>query len=284
MIMKIAWIGTGVMGSAMLLHLKQAGHEVCAYNRTKEKADRLCEYGVTVTATIAECVKGADVVMTMVGYPKDVSEVYQEIFSHATTGCICIDFTTSSPSLASELYEKGKALGIEVLDAPVSGGDSGAKTGTLSIMVGGDYDIYEKVTPLFQTMGTPRYMGKTGSGQHTKACNQICVAGAVSALCEAIHYARVNGLDEANMLDAIAKGAAGSWQINNTGPRILKEDYEPGFYVKHFIKDMHIVQEVMKENGEVLPMLDTVCATYEGLAQKGFDDKGTQCLIKYYED
>lgn len=284
--MKIAWIGTGVMGSYMARHIKQEGHEVSAYNRTKEKAVALEKDGIPACDTIQDCVKDADVVFTIVGYPKDVEEVYCKqdgIFAHCKKGCICVDMTTSSPSLAKKLYELGKKKGIDVLDAPVSGGDSGAKAGTLSIMAGGEKAVFERVKALFDTMGTALWMGEAGCGQHTKACNQICVAGAVAAMSEAIHYARVNGLDEEKMLAAISKGAAGSWQINNTAPRVLQKDFAPGFYIKHFIKDMRIVQDVMSEHKEHLDMLDAVCKEYEALAEQGHENEGTQALIKYYE-
>lgn len=284
--MKIAWIGTGVMGSYMVRHIKAGGHEVSCYNRTKEKAMPLEKDGILVCDTIKDCVSNADVVFTIVGYPKDVEEVYtgaDGIFAHVKKGCICIDMTTSSPALAASLSVQGNEKGIAVLDAPVSGGDSGAKAGTLSIMVGGDKAAFDKVKRLLETMGNALYMGVAGCGQHTKACNQICVAGAVAAMSEAIHYARVNGLDEENMLAAISKGAAGSWQINNTAPRVLQKDFAPGFYIKHFIKDMHIVQDVMQEHTEHLDMLDAVCKEYEVLAQQGHENEGTQALIKYYE-
>lgn len=281
--MKIAWIGTGVMGSAMLLHLKQAGHQVSAYNRTKEKAAPLAAQGIHICDTIKECVMDGDIIFTMVGYPKDVADIYTAkdgIFENCRKGCICIDMTTSSPKLAKQLYETAASKGIAMLDAPVSGGDTGAKAASLSIMVGGDSHIYEACVPLLQCMGTPIYMGEAGSGQHTKACNQIAVAGAVAAMSEALVYALENGLDEKRMLDAIAGGAAGSWQIDNTAPRVLHNDFEPGFYIKHFIKDMHIVQDEMKETH--LEMLDTVCHMYEVLADQGEENKGTQALIHYY--
>lgn len=283
---KIAWIGTGVMGGSMMMHVRHAGYAVSAYNRTKARALPYEKEGINVCDSIAQCVQDADVIFTIVGYPNDVEEVYtsaEGIFANAKQGAICIDMTTSSPTLAVQLYELGKAKGIAVLDAPVSGGDSGAKNGTLSIMAGGEEAAFEEVKPLFETMGTPLLMGKAGSGQHTKACNQICVAGAVAAMSEAIHYARINGLDEKQMLEAISKGAAGSWQINNTAPRVLQEDFAPGFYIKHFIKDMRIVQDMMKAHGEELDMLNAVCKEYETLAEQGHENEGTQALIKYYE-
>lgn len=281
--MKIAWIGTGVMGRAMLLHLQKAGHQLHAYNRSIEKAKPLSKEGVKVFDTIPACIKDCEMIITMVGYPKDVEEVYtsaQGIFANATTGSICIDMTTSSPKLAQRLYEEGKEKGIDVLDAPVSGGDSGAKAATLSIMAGGDPSVFERCIPVFSLMGTATYMGKAGCGQHTKACNQIAVAGAVAAMSEALVYAKQNDLDVEKMLSAIKGGAAGSWQISNTAPRVLQGDMEPGFYIKHFIKDMHIVQEEMGDTH--LSMLNTVCSMYEQLAQQGEADLGTQALLHYY--
>lgn len=279
--MKIAWIGTGVMGKSMLLHLVHGGHSVSAYNRTKAKALDLAKDGVKVCDSIEECVSDAELVCTMVGYPKDVVEVYQKIFSAVQAGTILIDFTTSSPKLAQQLYKEAKNHGLDILDAPVSGGDSGAKAATLSIMVGGDKKIFETVTPVLSLLGNSlHYMGEAGSGQHAKACNQIAVAGAVAAMSEAIVYAEQNHLNVETMLEAIKGGAAGSWQIANTAPRVLRKDFAPGFYIHHFIKDMHIVQEEMA--GKVnLPMLNTVCEMYEELA-KTEGNNGTQALVHYY--
>lgn len=282
--MKVAWIGTGVMGSAMLMHLKDAGHVVHAYNRSYEKAERLAQYGIHVYSTIKECVQDCDMIFTMVGYPKDVEDVYTSkdgIFAHAKQHAILIDMTTSSPKLAKTLYEKAKSLGFMMMDAPVSGGDSGAKAASLSIMCGGDQYVFDQIQNVLSCMGNPMYMGEAGCGQHTKACNQIAVAGAVAAMSEAIVYAKHHHLNIEAMLQAISGGAAGSWQINHTAPRVLKEDFAPGFYIKHFIKDMHIVQEEMEE--QHLDMLDTVCHMYEELASQGEADLGTQALLHYYE-
>ena len=282
--MKIAWIGTGVMGSAMLLHIKDAGHVVHAYNRSYEKAEKLAPHGIFVHPSIKQCVQDCDMIFTMVGYPKDVEEVYTSkdgIFAHAKQNAILIDMTTSSPKLAKTLYEKAKALGFRMMDAPVSGGDSGAKAASLSIMCGGDQKTFDACFDVLSCMGKPMYMGEAGCGQHSKACNQIAVAGAVAAMSEAIVYAKENHLDIKTMLAAISGGAAGSWQINNTAPRVLKEDFAPGFYIKHFIKDMHIIQEEMGE--QHLDMLDAVCHMYEELAAQGEENLGTQALIHYYE-
>lgn len=284
--MKIAWIGTGVMGSPMALHLKNAGHDIHVYNRTYEKAKTLETVGLKACKTIAACVAECDVVFTMVGYPSDVADIYQSedgIFHNAKAGAILVDMTTSSPKLAKALYEEAKQYQMHMLDAPVSGGDSGARDATLSIMVGGDEPIFQRIKPLFSSMGTNvHYMGSAGNGQHTKACNQIAVAGAVAAMSEAIIYAQNNGLQTESMLKAIAGGAAGSWQMNNTAPRVLKNDLAPGFYIKHFIKDMHIVQAEMKAKEMQLHMLDTVCAMYEKLAEQGEENLGTQALFHYY--
>lgn len=283
--MKIAWIGTGIMGTEMLLHLHQAGHELHVFNRTKEKAKRLERPYLIAYSSIKECIKDCEVIFTMVGYPSDVETIYQnELFPHAAKGNIFIDMTTSSPHLASTLYESAKALGYAMLDAPVSGGDSGAKQASLSIMVGGDYETFQKIFPLFSLMGKEIcYMGKAGNGQHTKAANQIAVAGAVAAMSEAIHYMRMNDLVETDALQVISHGAAGSWQLEHTAPKVINEDFNPGFFIKHFIKDMKIVQEVMAKQHQQLPMLDTVCELYETLVKAGYQDAGTQALIKYYE-
>lgn len=285
--MKIAWIGTGVMGSSMLLHIVHGGHDVSAYNRTYEKAKYLEGEGVRVYKCIAECVHDADIIFTMVGYPSDVAEIYRGsdgIFKNAKAGSILVDMTTSSPQLAKELYKEAKQYHMAMIDAPVSGGDSGAKQASLSIMAGGDANVFESIKPILSLMGTSlHYMGEAGNGQHTKACNQIAVAGAVAAMSEAIVYAEHTGLHANDMLAAISGGAAGSWQIQNTAPRVLNKDFAPGFYMKHFIKDMHIVQEEMKQQSMHLDMLDTVCNMYETLGKQGEENNGTQALLHYYK-
>lgn len=285
--MRIAWIGCGVMGKSMLLNLQKGGHIVSAYNRTYEKAAPLLKQGIRVERTLRDCVQGAEIICTMVGYPKDVKESYEGndgIFANAEPQSVLIDFTTSSPALANELYAAAKAKGFAMLDAPVSGGDSGARDAALSIMVGGDEAVFERMQPIFSLLGTGiHYMGPAGCGQHTKACNQIAVAGAVAAMSEALVYAKAVGLDAQKMLTAISGGAAGSWQINNTAPRVLAEDFAPGFYIKHFIKDMHIVQQEMEKQGVQLDMLEAVCNMYEALANAGEENNGTQALLHYYD-
>ena len=282
--MKVSWIGTGVMGKSMAMHLMSAGHDMTVYNRTTNKTKELVDNGATLATTIKDAVSNSDVVFTMVGYPKDVQEVLYEIFEHAKKGTLVIDMTTSSPKLAKKLYLKGKDNGIRVMDAPVSGGDSGARNATLSIMVGGDKTDYDEVLPLFEIMGkTINYMGEAGNGQHTKMANQIAVAGATSAMCEAIAYAKTVGMEPGEVLEAISKGAAGSWQLTNMAPRVLNNDLNPGFYLKHFVKDMTLVKEESNERELTLDMLETILSMYEELVEDGYGDLGSQALIKYYE-
>ena len=285
---RIAWIGTGVMGTSMATNLSKQGHSLTLFNRSPVKAHHaatLCN-GVVCTS-IAEAVKDADYIFTIVGYPKDVEEVMLSkggVFDSAKKNALIIDMTTSLPSLAAKLYEIGKERGLRVMDAPVSGGDSGAKKGTLSIMVGGDAKDFEEANPLFACMGTNVvYMGPAGNGQHTKAANQIAVAGATAAMTEAIVYAKQVGLEPERMLAAIGAGAAGSWQLQNMAPRVLKEDFGPGFFIKHFIKDMRIVNQEMNERDTYLKMLNTVLALYEEMANQGHENDGTQALIKLYK-
>lgn len=280
--MKIAWIGTGVMGKAMVKNLIDAGYEANVYNRTLEKLNDLKEIA-NVYDNIKDCVKDCDFVFTMVSYPKDVEDVYLNddgIIANAKTDAILIDMTTSSPLLAEKINKIAKQ---EVLDAPVSGGDSGAKAKTLSIMVGGNEDAYKKALPLFEKMGTNiNYIGPSGFGQHCKMCNQIAVAGATAAYSEALVYMNEIGLDPKLVLKAIGSGAAGSWQINNMAPRVLDNDLDPGFFIKHFTKDMRITKEVMEEHNVTLQMLESVYRMYETLENNGLGEYGTQALIKYY--
>ena len=285
---KIAWIGTGVMGASMAKNLLKHGHEVYLFNKTQSKAERVKnEAGGVVFTTINETVQDVDYIFTIVGYPNDVEEVYlaeNGILKNAKRGALAIDMTTSKPSLAKTIYNEGKKLGVRIMDAPVSGGDMGARNATLSIMVGGDPQDFDEVKPLFDCMGkNVVYLGPAGNGQHTKAANQIAVAGATAAMTEAIVYALNVGLDHQKMLEAIGAGAAGSWQIANMAPRVLRDDLGPGFFIKHFIKDMKIIKDEMSERGISLEMLNTVLGQYEQMAQMGFQDDGTQALIKLYK-
>lgn len=286
---KIGFIGVGVMGSSMIKHLVNHSHEVKMFTRTSSKAEKLSkEVNAKVCKTIKETVEDADFVISIVGYPKDVEEVYFDkdgIIENAKKSAVLIDMTTSKPSLAVEIYNKAKEMGIEAIDAPVSGGDKGAREATLSIMVGGSIEGFNKAKEILNLLGKSiHYMGEAGMGQHTKACNQIAVAGATAAYTEAIVYAKKVGLDVDKMFSAISGGAAGSWQINNMAPRALKKDFDPGFFVKHFIKDMRIVREEMDNKNVDLRMLDTVLEMYEQMANLGFEDDGTQALIKIYDE
>lgn len=284
---KIGFIGTGVMGQSMVRNLMKKGYEVSVYNRTRSKADEVVKEGALWCDDIRSCATGKDFVITIVGYPKDVREVYfgeNGILNSADKGCILMDMTTTSPKLAVEIYEEAKKRGIYAIDAPVSGGDVGAKNGTLSIMVGGDKEIFDECHDVLKCMGTTIiYEGKAGNGQHTKMANQIAIAGAVSGVCEAITYARGAGLDVQTMLNSISEGAAGSWQMSNMAPRMLKGDFDPGFYIKHFIKDMKIAKEEAEDENIELKVLNTVLKMYEALEENHMGDLGTQGLIKYYE-
>lgn len=274
------------MGAQQAGPLAKAGYPVSAYTHKYEKLLELeKEFGIAPCKTVAQAVQDADVIFVMVGYPADVEEVFLQdgILDHAKAGALAIDMTTSSPSLAVRLYEEGKAKGVRVMDAPVSGGDSGARNGTLSIMVGGDEADFQEALPLFEQMGKNIvHMGPAGFGQHTKAANQIAVAGATAAYTEALVYAEKAGLDPNRLLEAIGAGAAGSWQLTNMAPRVLKGDLAPGFFVKHFIKDMKIVQQESRQRGVELEMLDAVLKMYEKMSEMGLDDRGTQALIQYY--
>ena len=287
MIRKIGFIGTGVMGRSMIRNLKKNGFEVQIYSRTKEKAEELIAEGIPWKESAGECARGQDAVITIVGYPQDVEEVYfseNGILENAAPGTVLIDMTTSSPVLAQRICRAAKNKGMEALDAPVSGGDSGAKAGTLSIMVGGDEKAMEKVRPVFEAMGTTIiYEGPAGSGQHTKMANQIALSGCLASVCEAITYARKAGLDTDRMFSSISTGAVSSWQLSNNGPKILKDDYAPGFFIKHYIKDMKIACEEADRNGANLPILGQVLQMFENLDEQGMGELGTQALIKYYE-
>lgn len=284
---KIGFIGIGIMGQSMVRNLMKAGYEVAVYNRTKSKADAVVAEGALWCDSAAQCAAGRDAVITIVGYPKDVEEVYfgeGGVIAHADPGTCLIDMTTTSPKLAVRIYENGKKKGLPVLDAPVTGGDAGAKAGTLTILVGGDQETFEKCRSLFEAMGKNIYYeGKAGNGQHTKMCNQIAIAGALSGACEALAYAKAVGMDPAHMLESISTGAAGSAQLSNVASRILKDDYAPGFFIKHFIKDMKLADEEAVNAGAHLGVLEYVLNMYQELETEGCGDLGTQALIKYYE-
>ena len=284
---KIGFVGTGVMGRSMVLNLIKHGYELSVYNRTKSKAEVCIAAGAKWCDTVAECAKDKDVVITIVGFPKDVEEVYfgeNGILNEAKKGAYVIDMTTTSPMLSEKIYNAAAEKGIYALDAPVSGGDTGAKNGTLAIMVGGDKAAFDECMPVFEAMGANiRYEGKAGNGQHVKMANQIAIAGAVSGVAEAVRYAMAMGVDVDTMLDTISNGAAGSWQMSNNGPKMAKEDYAPGFYIKHFIKDMKIAIECAETKGVTLDVLKQVCDEYVQLENNGKGDLGTQAIIEYYK-
>ncbi len=283
----IGFIGVGVMGKSMVRNLMKNGFEVSIYARTKAKVTDILAEGALWCDSIAQCAQGKDAVITIVGYPKDVEEVYfgqGGILENASDGCVLIDMTTTSPQLSVKIEQAAKEKGLKALDAPVSGGDVGAKNGTLSIMVGGEKETYTQCLPIFQAMGTNIiYEGKAGAGQHTKMANQIALGGAIAGVCEALTYAKKVGLDLQTMLDSISKGAAGSWQMSNMAPRMLKGDFDPGFFVKHYIKDMNIALEEAAHVDLTMPVLNEVHDMYQALDDQGMGDLGTQALIKYYD-
>lgn len=282
----VGFIGTGVMGKSMSRNLMQAGFELAVYTRTKAKAEELVEAGAVWHDTPASLAANVDAVITMVGYPSDVQEVYfgeNGIIHHARPGTYVIDMTTSKPALAEEIHSEAKDKGIFALDAPVSGGDIGAQNGKLAIMVGGDADAFEAVLPVLEAMGENIILqGPAGFGQHTKLINQVTIASNMVGVCEAIAYAEHAGMDPSKVLQSITTGAAGSFSLSNLAPRMIKGDYDPGFYVKHFIKDMRLALEAAKEMGMTTPGLELSLSLYERLAENGDEDLGTQALIKLF--
>lgn len=284
----IGFIGVGIMGKSMVRNLMKAGYELHIYARTKAKVEDVISEGAVFHDSIAECVKDRDAVITIVGFPRDVEEVYFDegnILDSAKDGAYLIDMTTTSPMLAEKIYEAGTKKGFHVLDAPVTGGDTGAKAGTLSILVGGEKADYETCVPLFEAMGTNiNYQGKAGCGQHAKLANQIMIAGTLSGVCEALTYAKAKGLDLDTVLRSVSTGAAGNRQLDLFAPKIMAGDFAPGFFMKHFIKDMTLALTEANRSGLCLDVLSQVLANYEELQAAGFGDLGTQALIKYYEE
>lgn len=287
MMKKIGFIGVGIMGKSMVRNLMKAGCELHIYARKKDKVEDVVGEGAVFHESIADCVKGCEAVITIVGFPADVEEVYFEagnILDSADKGAYLIDMTTTSPMLAEKIYEEGTRRGFHVLDAPVTGGDSGAKAGTLSILAGGDREDYEACMPLFEAMGSNiNYQGKAGCGQHAKLANQIMIAGTLSGVCEALAYARAKGLDLDTVVRSVSTGAAGSRQLDLFAPKILNSDYEPGFFIKHFVKDMRLALTEANRSDLFLEVLSLVLSNYEQLETEGYGDLGTQALIKYYE-
>lgn len=284
---KIGWIGTGVMGQSMCMHLLNAGHKVHLYNRTRAKATPLIEQGAVWCDTPAKVAEEGEIIFTIVGFPKDVQSTILStngIIEGAKPGTVVVDMTTSSPGLALEIHKALKARDIEALDAPVSGGDLGAREATLAIMVGGDKSVYDKILPLFEIMGKNiALMGGPGAGQHTKMSNQILIAGTMIGTVESLVYAYKSGLDLESVIRVIGSGAAGSWSINNLGPRIARKDFDPGFYIKHFIKDMGIALDEAKQMNLALPGLALANQFYVAAAAMGHEELGTQGLYKVFE-
>lgn len=283
----IGLIGVGIMGKSMVRNLMKRGFEVHIYTRTKEKALDVIGEGAIWCDSIKECAAGRDAVITIVGYPKDVKEVYfgpQGILESADKGTTVIDMTTTSPTLAAQIYQAARDKGISALDAPVTGGDVGARQGTLSIFVGGDRKTFDACLPVFEAMGKNIvYQGGASKGQHAKMANQIMIAGTVAGMSEALAYAKRNGLDLQTLLDALKGGGADSWQLQNYAPRILKGDFAPGFFIKHFIKDMTIAAEEAGNVSLDLGVLKTVLAMYKELEKEGKGELGTQALVQHYD-
>jgi len=284
----IGWIGTGVMGSSMGGHILAAGYPVNVYNRSKEKTRPLTDKGAIWRDSPAEVAAVSDIVFAIVGYPEDVQEVFlgaEGLLSAAREGTILVDMTTSEPSLARQIFEEGKARGVSVLDAPVSGGDVGAKEARLAIMTGGERETYDQVLPLFQLMGKNiALMGGPGAGQDTKMVNQIHIASTMVGLVESLLYAHKAGLNMEEVIGLIEKGAAGSWSLSNYGPRIARGNFDPGFFVKHFVKDMGIALKEARRMNLSLPGLAMAQQFYIAAMAQGMENLGTHSLYKVFEN
>jgi 3-hydroxyisobutyrate dehydrogenase len=280
---RIGWIGTGVMGSAMCSHLVEGGRAVTVFNRTREKAQGLLDSGATWADSPKAVAEASDVIFTIVGFPDDVREVYlgdSGVLAGAQSGTIVVDMTTTVPSLAEEIYDTAKFKDIQAIDAPVSGGDVGAKNGTLSIMVGGDKQAVDAIMPLLEIMGgNIVYQGGAGKGQHTKMCNQIVISGTMIGVCESLVYGTKAGLDLETMLQSISGGAAGCWTLNNLAPRIVNRNFDPGFFVEHFIKDMGIALAEAERMNLSLPGLALVHQLYMAVQAQGHGKLGTHALM-----
>ena len=280
--MKVGWIGTGVMGASMCGHLVAKGHAVTVYTRTRKKAEPLLASGATWADSPRAVADAGDVVFTMLGFPDEVRAVYLGdggVASGARAGQILVDMSTSDPALAREIADAARARGAFAVDAPVSGGDVGAREARLSIMVGGDEAAVHKIEPLLSVMGkTIVRQGGPGAGQHTKMVNQILIASGMVGVCEALLYAHRAGLDPERVLQSVASGAAGSWSLSNYGPRILAGNFEPGFFVEHFLKDMAIALDEARRMKLSLPGLALAAQLYQSVQALGFGRKGTHAL------
>jgi 3-hydroxyisobutyrate dehydrogenase len=280
---RVGWIGTGVMGRWMCQHLITAGYPATVSNRSREKAQPLLDAGAAFAATPKQVAERSDVVFAIVGFPPDVREVFlgpEGALAGSRPGTVLVDMTTSQPSLAVEIDQAAKAQGVHALDAPVSGGDVGAKEARLSIMVGGDKEVLEGVKPLFECMGkTIVHQGPAGAGQHTKMVNQVLIATNMIGVCEALLYGHKAGLDLPTVLQSVGGGAAASWSLNNLGPRIIARNFEPGFFVEHFLKDMKIALDEAERMNLALPGLALAKQLYEAVRAQGYGRKGTHALM-----
>ena len=280
---RVGWIGTGVMGLSMCGHLQAKGHPITVYSRTSSKAQPLLDKGAVWADTPAGVAAASDVIFTIVSLPSDVRAVYLEdngILSAVKRGATTVDMTTTEPSLSRQIYDAAKAKGVAAIDAPVSGGDLGARNATLSIMVGGDKDAVDKVMPLFQAMGKNIvHQGGPGNGQHTKMCNQIVLAGTIIGVCESLLYGFKAGLDLDTMLTSITKGAAQCWILDNLAPKMVQRNFDPGFFVEHFEKDLGIALDECKRMGLAMPGLGLVRQFYVALKSQGHGRKGYHALL-----
>ena len=285
---RVGWIGTGVMGAAMSARLLKQGYEVMVHTRTKTKAMSLLAEGAGWAESPKSIAERSDVIFTMVGFPQDVRDVYfgdAGVLAGARAGSIVVDMTTTSPLLAREIYDAAKGRGVAAIDAPVSGGDIGARDGTLSIMIGGDRTVADTLMSLFHILGkTIVYQGGPGSGQHTKLCNQIVIAGTMIGVCESLLYGYKAGLDLETMLRSIKGGAAACWTLDTLAPRILQRNFDPGFFVEHFVKDMGLALEEARRMGLVLPGLALVHQLYLSVQAHGHGRCGTHALMLALED
>ena len=280
---RIGWIGTGVMGSSMCGHLMAGGYTATVYNRSPEKAASLVERGAVLVNSPKEVAEQSDVVFTIVGFPRDVDHVIlgnNGVLSGSSEGMTIIDMTTSKPSLAEHIARESAKQGVSSIDAPVSGGDTGARNAALSIMVGGDEDEVARISPLFELMGkTIVRQGGPGRGQHTKMVNQTLIASGMIAVCEALLYATKAGLDLTTVLQSVSSGAAGSWSLTHMAPRMMNGDFDPGFFVEHFIKDMRIALDEAAAMNLALPGLALAHQFYQAVVAQGHAKDGTQALI-----
>ena len=286
--MKIAWIGTGVMGESMAGHLLDAGHELYVYNRTVSKTENLVKRGAKLLTEIKDAPLNADVIFTMVGYPKDVEGVYlgsDGLITTAKEGQVFVDMTTSSPTIAKKISEEFAKVGASALDLPVTGGDIGAKNGTLSIMVGGNKKVYEeKVLPLVKHLGKNiTYFGEAGKGQYAKLANQIAIATTMISVAESFKFAKEVGLNLEDFFKTVSTGSGGSFSMTSYGPRILKNDFKPGFFVHHFIKDMRRALEECEKMNITLPGLEAAYKLYNELEEEVRHTNGTQAISKWYK-